>query len=579
MLIRARIFCCACTLSLLGCSGSIAGEPGSSMGGSGLAGASSTDPTVVGGGGGAAGSSIIGAGGEVATSGTGSGGVAASCDPTQLDPGPSPLQRLTPTQYKNTIQDLFGSMVDATQLFPNEKARAHIGLLQPDVSQYEVEIYASYAELVAAGVASNAGTVAPCDAAADLTAATVCAQAFLDSFGPRIYRSLLSAAEATRLLSVFELGFQGSGYSRGIELMLGAMLQSPRFLYRPELGDTAAVDPAATAVPLSSYELASRLSFAFWNSAPDPELLQAAASGDLLTQQGRDAQVTRLIADARARESFRNFLYAWLGLGDLDTIVKDATAFPTWQDSTPGELQKQSDAFFDEVLFGASGTLNDLFTLPLGPFAPDTLGEWNQGAATATGVLTLPALLAVHSKATESFPIYRGLLVREQLLCQPLPPPPPAAAANPPEAMAGVTTRVRFEQHSVDPACTGCHQLMDPIGFAFENYDAVGRYRTEDRGLPIDASGNLSGTDVDGPFVGVAELSAKLSQSARVQSCASRQWFRYVMQRFDQPTDACATQAINDAFAASGFRFESLRTSVTNTPAFLQRRRITDGVN
>jgi hypothetical protein len=165
-------------------------------------------------------------------------------------------------------------------------------------------------------------------------------------------------------------------------------------------------------------------------------------------------------------------------------------------------------------------------------------------------------------------------LVREQLLCQPLPPPPPAAAANPPEAEPGVPTRQRFEQHSVDDACSGCHRLIDPIGFAFENYDAIGRYRTEDRGLPIDANGALNGTDVDGPFNGVAELSTILSQSDQVRSCAARQWFRYVMQRFDQPSDACSTAPVIDAFAASGYRWSSLQTSVIQTPAFLKRRPI-----
>jgi hypothetical protein len=142
--------------------------------------------------------------------------------------------------------------------------------------------------------------------------------------------------------------------------------------------------------------------------------------------------------------------------------------------------------------------------------------------------------------------------------------------------MAGIPTRQRFEQHSVDPACSGCHRLMDPIGFAFENYDAIGRYRTEDRGLPIDASGTLNGTDVDGPFTGVAELSTILSQSEQVRSCAARQWFRYVMQRFDQASDACSTGPVIDAFAASGYRWASLQTSVIHTPAFLERRPIVD---
>jgi hypothetical protein len=548
----------------------MAGEP-SASGGSGSDSSGSTPGTA--GTDGLAQSGAGGGGGQLIP-GAGNGGTAASCEPATLDPGPSPLLRLTPIQYRNTIQELFGSVVDTTQLFPSEKARAHIGLLQPDVSQFDVETYQGYAESIAAAVATNAIQFAPCEVATELAAATLCMQTFLSSFGPRIYRSSLSSSDVDRLLTVFTLGFQGAGYSRGLELTISAMLQSPRFLYRPEFGDGASPETTASAVPLSGHEIASRLAYAFWNSAPDAQLMTAASDGSLLTQAGRDAQLTRLIGDPRAHESFRNFLYAWLGLGDLDAIVKDRTEFPTWLDDTPGELKKQSDAFFDEVLFGQAGTLDSMFNLPLGSFAPATLAEWQQNAATAIGVLTLPALLAVHSKANESFPIYRGLLVREQLLCQPLPPPPPAAAANPPEAEPGVPTRQRFEQHSVDDACSGCHRLIDPIGFAFENYDAIGRYRTEDRGLPIDANGALNGTDVDGPFNGVAELSTILSQSDQVRSCAARQWFRYVMQRFDQPSDACSTAPVIDAFAASGYRWSSLQTSVIQTPAFLKRRPI-----
>lgn len=574
MLRRARILCGLCALAAAGCSGSIAGEPAGS-GGSGPNPSGSTAGNA--GAGAIAQGGAAGDGGQLIP-GAGNSGTAVSCDPATLDPGPSPLLRLTPIQYRNTISELFGSLIDTTQLFPTEKARAHIGLLQPDVSQFEVETYQGYAESIAATVAANATQFAPCDAATELTAATACMQTFLTSFGPRVFRSPVSTTDVDRLLTVFTLGFQGAGYSRGVELVISALLQSPRFLYRPELGDSSSPEATATAVPLSGHEIASRLAYAFWNGAPDAQLLAAANDGSLLTQAGRDAQLTRLAADPRAQESFRNFLYAWLGLGDLDSVVKDRTEFPTWQDGTPGELKKQSDAFFDEVLFGQAGTLDSMFSLPLGTFAPATLAEWQQDAATAVGVLTLPALLAVHSKANESFPIYRGLLVREQLLCQPLPPPPPAAAANPPQPMPGIPTRQRFEQHSVDAACSGCHRLMDPIGFAFENYDATGRYRTEDRGLAIDASGMLNGTDVDGPFTGVAELSTILSQSNQVRSCAARQWFRYVMQRFDQASDACSTQPVIDAFTTSGYRWASLQTSVIHTPAFLKRRPIVAGV-
>jgi hypothetical protein len=237
-------------------------------------------------------------------------------------------------------------------------------------------------------------------------------------------------------------------------------------------------------------------------------------------------------------------------------------------------MKQQSDAFFDEVLFGSEGSLDSLFTLSSQPFAPSSMTEWYQGSAARSGVLTLPALLTVHSKPNESFPIYRGKMVREQLLCQQLPPPPSAAAATPPAPQPGVSTRQRFEQHSADPDCRVCHKLMDPIGFAFENYDAIGRYRTEAEGFPVDATGQLTGTDVNGDFDGVSALAARLATSKTVQSCVARQWFRYEMQRFEQASDNCSMRALLNEFTMSGFRFASLRTAIVKTPAFAQRRPI-----
>jgi hypothetical protein len=165
------------------------------------------------------------------------------------------------------------------------------------------------------------------------------------------------------------------------------------------------------------------------------------------------------------------------------------------------------------------------------------------------------------------------VFVREQLLCNPLPAPPPNVG-EPPEPEPGMSTRERFELHSSETACAGCHQLIDPLGFAFENYDGIGRYRTMEEGQLIDAEGALVSTDVDGPFSGVPGLAQKLSESEQVKLCATRQWFRYTLQRFEQEADGCSMQALVDDFAASNHRFSSLRPAIVQTPAFRMRRPI-----
>ncbi len=503
-----------------------------------------------------------------------------NCPSGGPDPGPAPLKRLTTTQYANSVKLVFGSGLDLSDVFPNVETRAHIGLVQPDVSQLDVETYHRAAVRTAEFVAKAAPSLAPCAQSDALATARVCAENFVARVGPLLYRTPLVDGDLSRLLTVFEVGYELGSYEQGLELVTQAMLDSPRFLYRPEFGNPedspakVAEAPSIETVALSAYELATRLSFAFWNSGPDQALLDSAKSGALNSLEGLKAEAERLSHDERADESFRQFLYAWLRLGDLDYVTKEPELFPTWQTSTPSEMRKQSDAFFDHVLFGEDATLKALFTTPLAEFAPPTLADWHSAdAEPRLGVLTLPALLAVHSKPNDSFPIYRGLLVREQILCQPL-PSPPANVGEPPEPAPNVSTRERFQQHSTEPVCNSCHEIIDDLGFAFEHYDAIGRYRREDGGKPIDASGELTFSDSDGTFDGLRELSEKLMESAQVRACVSRQWFRYVMQRFEQPADGCSMAPLLEAFTESGGEFASLRTAIVDAPAFRMRRTI-----
>jgi hypothetical protein len=202
----------------------------------------------------------------------------------------------------------------------------------------------------------------------------------------------------------------------------------------------------------------------------------------------------------------------------------------------------------------------------------DTFQSMQKTDGTVFGMLTLPAVLAVQAKPDQSSPIYRGRFVREALLCQQL-PAPPANIPPAPSVMPGVSTRERSAQHEVNPACSGCHQLLDPVGFGFENYDAIGRFRTEDGGKPVDASGNVVGTrDMDGPFNGLGELAQKLAQSTEVKECVMRQWFRYAINRFEQPVDGCSVKGVLDGFEAAGQDLNSLPLAIVQTDAFLYRR-------
>jgi hypothetical protein len=190
----------------------------------------------------------------------------------------------------------------------------------------------------------------------------------------------------------------------------------------------------------------------------------------------------------------------------------------------------------------------------------------------AFGMLTLPAVLSLLAKPAESSPIYRGKFVREALLCQLLPAPPPNIP-KPPDVEPGVSTRERLSQHEQDEACSSCHSLIDQIGFGFEHYDTLGRYRSEDGGKPVDASGEVFDTDdLDGKFVGVGELARRLASSTQVQECVTRQWFRFALSRFERDVDNCNLKRILDRLRASEVSLNVLPRALIESDAFMYRR-------
>jgi len=540
--------------------GVVTGSGGAATG-TGSGGSSSTGGAGSGTGGGATGGTGGTSGGAPpGDSGTNDGGtVPDPCANAVVETGPSTMQLLTREQYLNSVHDLLGADINLDAVVPDGHDLATFGLVQGNVAQVDLENYSKAAEAAAAAAVA---TTAKLDALAPCPASTadkrVCARTFVQTFGARAYRApLTDAADIDRHLVVYDLGVSTS-YAHGIEMIVRAMLQAPRFLYRAEPGTLERV--GAHAVKLSGYEVATRLSYAVWNTMPDAKLTAAAASGALSTKDGVAAELAWMLRDARGIKAVRRFLEGWVHLASVESVVKDKLLFPDWANlAVRTSLRTQAQTFFDQVLDPANGSLSSLFTL-----------ERTDGSG--KGILTLPALLGILAGAQESSPIYRGKFVREQLLCQEL-PAPPANVPKPPDVPAGVSTREKFKQHEADPACSGCHRMMDPIGFGFENYDAIGRYRTIDNGAPVDASGEVFLTRaLDGKFVGVAELAQRLATSAEVEECMARQWFRFFLSRFEQDADKCSMQRVVDQLRATGSNLNALPASLVATDAFLYRR-------
>jgi hypothetical protein len=495
----------------------------------------------------------------------------------------APLRRLTLREYERTVRELLGVTAPPTESFPADAIAGgfdnNAALL--NVSPLLAEKYLEAAEALAGSALDNLSAILPCAPAS--VGEQACARQFAESFGRRAYRRPLLEEEVERLLRAYAAGSAEASFADGISLMIQTVLQAPAFLYRFELG----TDPNARQglVHLSQYELASRLSYLLWGSMPSEELFAAAAAGELSGAAALATWARRMLNDPRARPALSDFYRQWLGLTALPDLTKDTERYPELDQAMRSAMDAELPAFVEHVLWSADRRLSTLLTAPIG-FVSGPLAQLygvqaqSSGSpalvmldpAQRVGVLTQAGLLAVHALPNQSSPVARGKFVRERLLCQTPPSPPPDLDVTPPEVDASKSTRERFAEHTASAACAVCHELMDPLGFAFESYDAVGRYRDLDGGQPIDTSGWVAKSeDADGPFQNVRELAEKLAASNQVRDCVATQWFRYAFGRHEGPADGCSLTSVEQAFAASGGDLVELLVAFTQSESFLYR--------
>jgi hypothetical protein len=315
-------------------------------------------------------------------------------------------------------------------------------------------------------------------------------------------------------------------------------------------------------------------------------LLDAAEAGQLETRAEVATQARRMLADPKAQPAVGAFYAQWLGLPLLETATKDATAYPQFDDTLRAAMAEETRRFIDYVIWQDDARLSTLFTAPYsmlnaplaklygvtGPTSATTYTRTMLDPTKRLGVLTQASLMTAFASPASSSPIKRGKLVRVRLLCQDL-PDPPANVPPPAPPQAGVSTRERFAMHTNSPACSGCHHLIDGLGFGLEHYDGIGAYRTMDQGVAVDSSGEVNTTqDIDGPYDGGPALATLLARSAEVRDCAPTQWLRYALARREGDDDTCSLVALRQAFASSGGDLRELMVALTQTDAFSSYR-------
>jgi hypothetical protein len=520
------------------------------------------------------------------SSGGTSGGTNPAADCANISPGAAPLRRLTQSQYNNVVRDLLGDKTRPADGFPPDQTTGTFSnnAASQTVSPLLAQSYQQAAESLAASAVANTSAILPCDPAK--AGEDACAAQFVQTFAKRAYRRPLVQAEVDALVALYTDNRQGATFQNGIQAVLEAVLNSANFLYMPELGLVDQKKPGDV-VPLAPYEMASRLSFFLWNSMPDDTLFAAADAGQLSTVEQITAQAKRMIADPKAHDATRELFDQWMNLKGLAAASKDATTYPAYTAAVKSSMLAETRAFLDYVMWQSDGKVSTLLTAPVSFLDANTASIYGLPAPSGSGlvktqldpsqragILTQPAVLTTLAKPNQSSPILRGKFVRERFLCQQLPPPPPGLVIVPPEVKPGSTTRQRFGEHDKNPACAGCHSLMDPLGFGFEHFDGIGMFRTTDQGLPVDSTGNVTSSDVDGPFDGVPDLAKKLAGSKEVQECVATEFYRYTLGRAETDADKCSLDAVKATFATKGQDMRELLVAITITDAFRYRQEV-----
>lgn len=487
--------------------------------------------------------------------------------------------RLTHRQYNHTVQDLLGIEGEpaasfagdvASEGFTNKAEQLVVdGRLGPQ--------YRSAAEELAARSVTDETSfahVVPCD-----PSSAACAEEFIASFGRQAFRRPLTADETQRLKALFDSGAElvasGDAFRDGVRVVIEALLQSPDFLYRTELSDAKGPDGL---IALTDWELASRLSYMLWDTMPDQELLDAAAAGELHTPEQIEAQVTRMLGDPRLKRPVEDFHEQWWTL-NFDGLSRDTEQFPEFVPDIGPAMEQEARSFIEDVVFAGNGGIRELLTAPYtmadsrvaplyGAEVAASFQRLDFEPGVRRGILMQSGFLASHAHFAKTSPIHRGVFVHRRILCTSLPDPPASVDFTLPPFDENIrTTRDQVTQHTSKSACVGCHSIINPVGFAFENFDAVGRERQTENDVAVDTSGSMVIDGTERSFANAVELVELLGESQQVRECYAGAWLRYVFQRDKTAADAAAIAELS----RPGLSVKDVIRGLTRTEAFRLR--------
>ncbi|QQR88536.1 MAG: DUF1592 domain-containing protein [Myxococcales bacterium] len=487
------------------------------------------------------------------------------------------IWRLTPSEFAAEMSVLFGSQVPDLGNLPegspvNGFTNGAAGLMVDETTSsatfYATEDYAGY-------VADNAATLVQCEGAT--VGSRECAQIFLSSLASRAYRRPVESSELDALMALYDNGATDD-FATGIKVSVHAVLNSPFFLYRTEIGDAATQNGDER--KLTQYEIASMLSFIITGHSPDQELLNAAQNGELYDAAVRTEHARRLFESSS--EVWGRFALQWLDLGRLDLATKQGELYPQFSEQLVEEMRQETQSFVQNIFVEQKGSFVDLFTASYTwttPALADIYGATHPGSglakidldpSTRSGVLTQLSWLTNFAGTADSSLERRGLFVWRNLICNVIPPPPAGAAQQQASLVAADASKEEIVlARAATPTCNGCHQVMDPIGMGLENYGALGEYRDQVDGNTVNPVGTIPDF---GSFTGAVELSATIAQDPTAQACFSQRFAQYVLgSDLGSPNETDWLNSAHESFLSHTTTIEELLVGLVAHEGFIER--------
>lgn len=505
----------------------------------------------------------------------------AEPEPVEYALSDATMYRLTDAELRATLQATFGIPYDGP--LPNDfvlHGYRSVGAASLTINPSEFEAYEQAAWAVATTAIPDSAAVrerlgcspaTPLGHARDADRGAPCVASGLAPLATQAWRRPVRQSELDRLVELWDWIHDVSDSEVvATRAVFAALVMAPEFLFRVEVGepDPEGLDGVRR---FTAWELASRLSYVLTDAPPDAALRAAAASGALHQPDVLLEHAERLFDSAAGRAALGRFWEETLELDRLDNMVKDPDAYPEFDASLREAMRSELLRLFEHVVFETDAPFGSLLTTDV-TFTDEALGELygvaaGEGSLAGSGrggILGRAALLSIWSHATSSSPTLRGKFVRTRMLCQAVPPPPEGVVAS----LEGVTgegsARERLSAHVEDPACRGCHEIMDPPGFAFEHFDAIGRWRDTENGYPIDPSGNLDGV----PFTDAEGLGAAVAAHPEFPTCVALQWFRHAMGAAETQRQLGTVERLGQGFADSNQSLKALVLAFIASDAF-----------